>query len=95
MKEAQREIPRIDFKDVSIRKVIAFLGDSMVYPIRLQHDLPEAVLEKRVDWKLTKVSWIDLVAKIADITDADIIVGKRVVTLKRRIIADAGGLPTN
>ena len=91
MKETQREIPRLDFKDVSIRDVIGYLGDSMVSPIRLTQHLPKAALEKRVTWNLTKISWIDVVAKIADVTDADIVIGKRVVTLKQRKPAEHAG----
>jgi hypothetical protein len=84
VKETQREIPRLDFKNASIRDVIGYLGDSMVYPIRLKHDLPKATLEKRVNWKHTKISWINVVAKIADVADADLVIGKGVVTLKHR-----------
>lgn len=83
-KQIQQEIPRVDFKNASLREVIGFLGDSMVYPIELQHELPKDLLERRVEWKFTKVSWIDLVAKIADVADAEIVIGKRVVTLKLR-----------
>ncbi len=84
VKQTQRELPRVDLTDTSIEWLIDYLGNSMNYPIRLQHNLSEAMLEKRVDWKLTKVKWIDLVAKIADISDADILIGKRVVTLNQR-----------
>jgi hypothetical protein len=84
VKEAQKEIPRLDFKDTSIRDVIAYLGDSMVYPIRLKHDLSKTALDSRVNWNFAKIRWIDVVAKIADTVDADIEIGKRVVTLKKR-----------
>jgi hypothetical protein len=84
VKQTLREVPRLDIEDASIQDIIGLLGDSMVYPIRLRHDLPEAALEKRVTWKLTKILWIDAVAKIADVVDAEIVIGKQVVTLKQR-----------
>jgi len=91
VKATQAQIPVVEWKGVSIREAIGCLGDSMSFPLRLRHDLPDEVLDRRMDWQGTKVTWLQLVGKIADVADADIVIGKREVTLKRRKPAEKAG----
>lgn len=82
VEKTRRVIPKVDMEDATIRQVIFFLGNSMDSPIRLKHDLPPDILDKKLEWHLKDVVWIDLVAKIADIAKADIVIGKQMVTLR-------------
>ncbi|RYD83971.1 MAG: hypothetical protein EOP84_06820 [Verrucomicrobiaceae bacterium] len=92
VKATQAEIPLVEWKGTSIRDAIGYLGDSMNFPLRLRHDLPDAVLDRRMDWQATKVTWLQVVGKVADVADADIVIGKqREVTLKRRAPAEKAG----
>ena len=84
VEKTRRVIPKVDFTDTTIRQIIFFLGNSMDSPIRLEHNFPPEILDKKVGWQLKDVAWIELVAKIADIGEADIVIGKQVVTLRRQ-----------
>ena len=84
VEKTQRVIPKVDITDTTIRQAIFFLGNSMYSPIRLEHSLSHEILDEKIEWHLKDVAWIELVAKIADIANADIVIGKRVVTLQRQ-----------
>jgi len=82
IKQTHRELGRVDFEDA-----ISFLGDYMLTPLKLRRELPRETLDIKVNWNLRDILWIDLLAKIADIADiadADIIVGKGMITLKTK-----------
>ena len=90
-KATQAVIPLVEWKGTSIRDAIGYLGDSMNFPLRLRHDLPDEMLDRRMDWQATKVTWLQMVGKIADVANAEIVIGKREVTLKRRTAAEKNG----
>ena len=77
----QKTIPRLDLKDTPIRDLIGYLGNSMSSPIRLKHNIPDELLDQRLNWNFKEIRWIDVVAKIADLTDSHIRIEKKVVTL--------------
>lgn len=67
-----QEVMKMDLKDTSIKELLSFLGSSMNTQLRLKHNLPEDVLNLKVTWKLENIRRIELMAKIADITNSDI-----------------------
>lgn len=84
VEHSQRVIPKVDSEDTTIDQVITYLSDSMSFPIRLKHDLPADILNKKINWHFDNITWLALVAKIADIADADIVIEKRIVTLRSK-----------
>lgn len=84
IKQAHCELARVDFENATIEDAINFLRADELTPLKLRHELPRKTLDIKVNWKLRDILWIDLLAKIADVTDADFIVGRGIITLKSR-----------
>jgi hypothetical protein len=84
IKQAHCELARVDFENATIEEAINFLRADELTPLKLRHELPRKTLDIKVNWNLRDILWIDLLAKFADIVDADFIVGRGIITLKSR-----------
>ena len=80
VKESQRKIS-CDFNDTSLREILDYMGSTMNARVPLKHDFSDEVLNQKVSWKFKDIVWIDFVAKIADLTNSDIKIEKRIVRL--------------
>ena len=65
-------IPKVKFTDVSIRTVIDTLSDGKHSRTFIIADLPEQELEKSFTLHQKKISTLELLSKIADITNSDL-----------------------
>ena len=81
VKETQRALPVVDITNSPIKSIIRYISDPSVRPIRLKHNIPDAVTAQTVTWKFKDIKWIDLVAKIADATNSEIRIEKGTVRL--------------
>ncbi len=88
-----QEVMKMDLKDVPIKELLSFLGSSMNTQLRLKHDLPEEVLDLKVTWKLENIRRIELMAKIADVTNSDIRIEVGIVRLIHK--AEAKDVPSD
>ncbi len=84
IKQAHCELARVDFENATIEDAINFLRADELTPLKLMHGLPRKTLDIKVNWNLRDILWIDLLAKIADIANADLIVVRGIITLKSR-----------
>ena len=78
LEEASYVIPKVDLKDTKLSWLIkSYLNSSMIRPgnyIDIDISLVKNRLAKKVKYKESNIKWIDLVARIADDIDADILV---------------------
>ena len=81
VKATQKVIPTVDLKKTKIRDLLGYIGNSMVMPIGLKHEIPDHLLDQKVTWHFKDILWIDLVAKIADATNSEILIEKGAVKL--------------
>ena len=69
---AGKPYPNIEFRNVTIANAIKMMGNTMMQPLFIKHSLDEKQLKKEITLKLKKVSWLDIVTKIADEADASV-----------------------
>ena len=75
-KQARAVLPRVDLTETTLARVIELLNDGMARPISIKHELPKEKLNIKVNWKLKNISYLELAAKIADLTDSKLTVEK-------------------
>jgi len=76
-------IPKVNFTDAPAKKIIEALGDSMVFPLRIEASLvSEGKLNKKITIQREQITWIEIVSVVADKIEADILITKGKVILK-------------
>ncbi|MBT62000.1 hypothetical protein QEH52_18635 [Coraliomargarita sp. SDUM461003] len=77
------KIPKVNFTDSSVRAVIGALSNSMTFPLRVDaSQISEEHFNKRITIQETDISWIEVLALVADVIEADILITKGKVILK-------------
>ena len=92
LEQAQHRLPKVDLKDSELSWIVKWLDSSMNVPgCYLDVDVLEVKrrLDQKMTWQALDVSWIDLVARVADADDADVVISPGKVKLVPREEAEA------